>query len=172
MKLPINEYPPFFEPYLAMVEEDVLHALKVQLEHYTAFMQSIPEDKHLFRYAPNKWTIKEVVGHVTDTERLKSTVAFRIARKDTASLPGFDEDAYVLATDFNARSMDSLLAEFVAVRKSTIQLCASLREEEMKRIGFASNAHVSTRALLYFCVAHALHHENILKERYLGAMDF
>lgn len=167
MKLPINEYPPFFEPYLALVETDVVNAMKVQLDEYPAFIRSIPEEKLLFRYAPNKWTIKEVVGHVTDTERLKSTVALRIARKDMASLPGFDEDNYVLATDFNGRSLESLLAEFVAVRNSSIQLCQSLSPDEMKRIGFASNNQVSTRALLYFSVAHVIHHQKIIKERYL-----
>lgn len=167
MQLPLNECPPFFQFYANYVEEDVLKELKNQLDQYTHFISEIPENKYMFKYADDKWTIKEVVGHNTDTERLKSTAALRIARNDKTPIPGFDENDYVNATDFNARSMKDLLDEFIAVRRSTIALCQSLSDEELKRIGTASNKSISARALFYFLVGHVRHHEKILKERYL-----
>lgn len=166
MQLPLNECPPFFQFYANYVEEDVLTELKNQLDQYAHFISEIPEEKHMFKYADDKWTIKEVVGHNTDTERLKSTAALRIARNDKTPIPGFEENDYVNATDFNSRSMKDLLNEFIAVRKSTIALCQSLSDEELKRIGTASNKSISARALFYFHVGHVRHHEKILKERY------
>lgn len=166
MILPENECPEFFIPLLQLVEEDFLAELIHQLETYTQFIQEIPQEKQLYKYAENKWTVKEVVGHSTDTERIKSTVALRIARNDKAPLPSFNEDEFVLATDFNSREMSDLIDEFIAVRKSTIAFAKSLNDEELKRIGTASGKNVSARALLYFLVGHIRHHENILKERY------
>lgn len=166
MILPETESPGFYTHYLNLVNEDFLAELNHQLESYTQFIQQIPNEKHLYKYAENKWTIKEVVGHNTDTERIKATAAFRIARNDKASLPGFNEDEYVLATDFNSREMSDLIDEFIAVRKSTIAFAKSLNDNELKRIGTASGKNVSARALLYFLVGHIRHHENILKERY------
>lgn len=162
-----NEYPEYFKMYLGLVEEDILKELETQLETYVQFVQKIPQEKELYSYAPNKWTIKEIVGHNTDTERIILDRAFRIARNDKAALPGFDEDAYVLATDFNSRTLADLLEEFVWVRKSAIALFKSLREEDLKRIGTASNKAVSSRALFYFMIGHIRHHENVIKERYL-----
>lgn len=165
--IPESEYPEYFKMYLAIVEEDTLTELETQLETYVQFVKSIPKEKELHRYSPNKWTVKEVVGHNTDTERIKLDCALRIARNDKAPIPGFDEDAYVIATDFNSRSMDDLLEEFIWVRKSAIALFKSLRDEDLKRIGTASNKSVSARALFYFLIGHIRHHENVLRERYL-----
>ena len=167
MILPENECPGFYKHYVGLVNHDDLSELTGQLESYVNFIRSIPKEKQLYRYAEKKWTIKEIVGHNTDTERIKATAAFRIARNDKASLPGFDEDEYVLATNFNAREMEDLLEEFIMVRKSTIALFQSLSEEELKRIGTASNKNVSARTLFYFLVGHIIHHEIVLKERYL-----
>lgn len=121
----------------------------------------------MHRYALGKWTIKEMVGHITDTERIKLDAALRIARNDKVSIPGFDENQYVQKTDFNHRSMSNMLEEFLSVRKSAILLYESLSEEELKRIGTASGKPVSSRALFYFLVGHVRHHEKILKKRYL-----
>ena len=165
--IPADEYPISFKHYIDLVEEDVLKELEEQLTSYVDFVRSIPKEKELFRYAPKKWTIKEVIGHNTDTERVKMDCAFRIARGEEAPIPGFDEDAYVLATDFNSRSMDDLIEEFILVRKSGIILYKSLRDVDLKRMGTASNKPMSARALFYFLVGHIRHHENILKERYL-----
>lgn len=167
ISIPTNEYPVFFQHYLDLVEEDLLNELENQLDLYVKFIESIPKEKELYQYAPNKWTIKEVVGHNTDTERVKLDCAFRIARGETAPIPGFDEDAYVLATDFNSRDMADLIEEFIYVRKSAIILYKSLREEDLKRMGTASNKPISARALFGFLVGHIRHHENVLKERYL-----
>lgn len=167
MILPVNETPEYFIPVLAMVDEDVLGELKNQMKTFPKFIQNIPDFKHLHRYALDKWTIKEVVGHITDTERIKLDAAFRIARNDKESIPGFDENRYVLNSDFNNRSMDNMLEEFISVRKSTILLYESLKKEELERIGTVSAKSVSARALFYFLVGHVRHHENILKERYL-----
>lgn len=168
MKLPENECPPFFQFYANYVEEDVLTELENQLEEYVSFIRSIPETKHLFRYKEGKWTIKEVVGHNTETERIKSTAALRISRNDKTPIPGFEEDEYVAATNHNLRSMDELLDEFIAVRKSSIALYKSLTQEELLRIGTASNKQISARALFYFLVGHVRHHQKILVERYLN----
>lgn len=167
ISIPTNEYPVFFQHYLDLVEDDLLNELENQLDLYVKFIESIPKEKELYQYAPNKWTIKEVVGHNTDTERVKLDCAFRIARGETAPIPGFDEDAYVLATDFNSRDMADLIEEFIYVRKSAIILYKSLREEDLKRMGTASNKPISARALFGFLVGHIRHHENVLKERYL-----
>lgn len=166
MKLPDKECPSFFIPYLSIVNEDLWAELNNQLESYSKFILSIPKDKELFRYAPNKWTVKEVIGHNTDTERIKLTSALRIARLDTSPISGFDEDKYVLATDFNSRSMIDLVNEFMSVRKSSISLYKSLKEEELVRIGQVSGKNTSVRALFYFLVGHIRHHKNLLKERY------
>lgn len=162
------ECPRFYRFYADYVEgDDILSELEKQLDSYVEFIRSIPEEKHLYRYAENKWTIKEVVGHNTDTERLKSTAALRIARNDQTPIPSFNEDDYVAVTDFNSRSMENLLEEFIAVRKSTIALLASLSDEELKNIGTASGKKVSARVTFYFLYGHVAHHEKIIKERYL-----
>lgn len=168
MEFTDQECPAFFRFYANYVEGDLSVALVNQLDSYLKFISSIPSDRHLYRYAPNKWTIKEVVGHNTDTERLKADAALRVARNDQTPIPGFEENDYVLATDFNARSMQNLLDEFITVRKSTIALYMSLTEEELKRIGTASNKQVSARVMFAFIVGHISHHEKILKERYLA----
>ncbi|MCO5260205.1 MAG: DinB family protein [Crocinitomicaceae bacterium] len=166
--IPETEYPISFRHYLSLVATDnLLGELENQLESYVDFVRSIPTEKELYHYAENKWTVKEVIGHNTDTERVKLDCAFRIARGEQASLPGFDEDAYVLATNFNDRSMEDLIEEFIYVRKSAIILYKSLREEDLKRMGTASNKPVSARALFGFLVGHIRHHEVFLKEHYL-----
>ncbi len=166
MQYPSTECPPFFQFYANYVEGDLSAMLSSQLETYVTYIRKIPQDKLLFRYAPGKWTIKEVIGHNTDTERLKSGAALRIARMDQTPIPGFEEDDYVAATNFNARSLESLLDEFIAVRKSTIALYQSLTEEERMRTGTASNKTVSSRVLFAFVAGHLAHHIKILKERY------
>lgn len=162
-----EEYPPYFQVYLDLVEEDILMELKNQFLSYPSFLLNIPKEKELYRYGPDKWTIKEVIGHNTDTERVLAYRALCIARNEKANLPGFDEDAYVAATDFNARDMSELINDFEITRMSTISLFNSLSPLELKRIGTASQKHVSVRALFYFIIGHIRHHKNILKERYL-----
>lgn len=167
INIPKEEYPISFIPYLEIVEEDILAELESQLTTYVDFVRALPEEKHLHSYAPNKWTIKEIVGHNTDTERVKFDCAFRIARGEQAPLPGFDEDAYVAITDFNSRTMEDLLEEFILTRKSIIAFYKSLKQEDLVRMGTASNKPVSVRALFYFLIGHIRHHERVIEERYL-----
>lgn len=165
--LPIEECPTYFEMYLRLVDEDVLQGLNKQLDDHIAFVKSIPHAKELFRYAPEKWTVKEVLGHITDTERVMFNRAFCFARNDKSPIPGFDEDAYVAETNFNDRTLGDLLEEFVLLRKSVIYFYKTLRPDDLKRIGTASGKNVSSRALFYFIQGHLQHHVNVLKERYL-----
>ncbi len=165
--LPENECPSYFNDYLKLVTTDILAELSAQLISYPAFLRTIPKEKELFSYAPGKWTIKEVIGHNTDTERILVTRALRIARNDQTPIPGFNEDDYVAATRFNEKNIEDLIIDFELVRKSTISFFKSLAEQELLRIGTASNKKVSVRALFYFMIGHIRHHKNILKERYL-----
>ncbi|MGB6093994.1 MAG: DinB family protein [Moheibacter sp.] len=168
MKLTEDQYPRFFIPYLRLTENDILSELSRQLETYPKFIREIPKEKQLFRYAPGKWTIKEVVGHNTDTERIKAAVALRIARNDKTLNPGFNEDDYVMATNFNSRDIEGLLQEFIDVRKATISLYKNLSREELERTGFASDIEMNAETWFYFMVGHIRHHENIIRERYLS----
>ena len=165
--LPENECPTYFNTYLKLVSEDLVAELAVQLLSYPAFLRTIPKEKELHSYAPGKWTIKEVIGHNTDTERILVTRALRIARNDQTPIPGFNEDDYVTATSFNEKNIEDLILDFELVRQSTISFFKSLTKHELLRIGTASNKKVSVRALFYFMIGHIRHHENILKERYL-----
>lgn len=165
--LPAEECPAYFTVYLKLVNEDILKELESQLEAYPRFVKTIAREKELYRYAPNKWTVKEVIGHITDTERIMLSRAFRIARNEQSAIPGFDEDAYVAATDFNARTMDDLIEEFILLRKNTIYFFKTLRPDDLKRIGTASNKSVSARAAFYFLLGHLQHHVIFLKSKYL-----
>ena len=167
MKLPENECPAYFDAYLEPVSEDLLSEMEKQLLSFPAFVATIPPEKETYRYAPGKWSIKEVIGHISDTERIMANRALRIARNDQTPIPGFDEDAYVLATNFNAFSITALLDDFKAQRRCHLSLLRSLTKEELMRIGTASGKQVSARALFYFMVGHLRHHERIITERYL-----
>ncbi len=167
MNLPEYECPAYFRPYLELVSEDILTELETQLLQYPGFLRSIPIDKELYRYAQNKWSIKEIVGHNTDTERIIVSRALRIARNDQTPIPGFNEDAYVAATHFDDTSMLALIEDFTFMRKGTISFYKSLQLDELKRIGTASSKRVSVRSLFYFMVGHIRHHEKIIKEKYL-----
>ncbi|HET8574412.1 MAG TPA: DinB family protein [Edaphocola sp.] len=168
MKLPEKECPAYFNAYLDLVSEDVLSEMEKQLLSFPAFVSDIPKEKGTYRYAPGKWSIKEVIGHINDTERIMANRALRIARNDQTPIPSFDEDAYVLATDFNALSITMLTDDFKAQRRCHLSLLRSLRKEELIRTGIASGKQVSARALFYFMVGHLRHHEQIITERYLG----
>jgi len=120
----------------------------------------------MHRYAPGKWSVKEVVGHVTDAERVFGYRALRIARADTTPMPGFDENAWVPAANFDRRSMPELVAGYQAVRAATVALFSSFDEEALTRRGTANDQEVSVRALAHIMAGHELHHMTILRERY------
>jgi hypothetical protein len=124
-------------------------------------------DKFDFRYAEGKWTIKEIIQHVIDTERIFSYRALRISRNDKTPLPGFDENEYVINTDANNRHLQSLLTELSLVRQSTIALFKSFTPMQLERLGVASNNDISVRAIGFILIGHQKHHQKIFMERYL-----
>ena len=162
-----DEVDPYYATYINTVSENVLGELEHQAISFPAFLKQIPDIKAYYAYAEGKWTVKEVVGHMIDTERIMAYRALRIARNDQTPLASFEENDYVANASFNDRSLESLAEEFEAVRIANIHLFKHLTEDELIRKGTASNKPVSVRALLYILVGHVNHHRNIIEERYL-----
>ncbi|KVV14706.1 DinB family protein [Flavobacterium sp. TAB 87] len=163
-----NEYGSAFHTYIEQAGEgDLIEELEISLHDFIKFVQNIPMDKFDFRYAEAKWTIKEIIQHVIDTERIFAYRALRISRNDKTPLSGFDENEYIVNTDSNQRNIQSLLTELSAVRHSNLFLYKSFSEEQLKRIGTASNNEISVRALGFVTIGHQKHHQRIFEERYL-----
>ncbi|SDM06575.1 DinB superfamily protein [Daejeonella rubra] len=168
MKRPqAEEFPLFYKGYVDTVSDDVLSELEHQIDSFTALLKNIPQEKASFAYAEGKWTIKELAGHVIDTERIMSYRALRIARNDTTPLPGFDENNYVSNAHFEDRSLESLADEFAALRKANMYLIRSFNEAETDRSGVSNEKPISVRALIFIMAGHVNHHSAILKQRYL-----
>lgn len=167
--LQTNEYPEYFGTYINKVEIDnVVEALEENLDNFSNFIENlVPDSKYEFRYQPEKWSIKEVVQHIIDTERIFAYRALRIARFDKTPLSGFEENDYVPVSEANNRTMEDLMREFILVRKSTIVLFESLTDNMLKSIGTASGKEVSTRAIGYAISGHCIHHQQVIIERYL-----
>lgn len=166
-----NEYPAYYESYIAQVKSDnVIRVLEDQILTMQNILSDVPEEKEDFTYAEGKWTMKEVIGHVIDTERIFAYRALRIARNDKTPLPGFDQDTYVPNGNFNKRSLYDLAHEFGVVRESNIILFKSFDEEILSRTGIANEKEISVRALLFIVAGHAIHHLNVIKQRYLIEM--
>ena len=167
-QLPVNEYASFYAPYInALGEVNLMEELEISLHDFIRFVQNIPMDKFDYRYAEGKWNIKEIIQHVIDTERIFAYRALRISRNDVTPLPGFDENYYVANTEAANRSIQDLLTEFSAVRHSNLFLFKSLSDEQLRRIGIASNAAVSVRAIGFIMIGHQKHHQKVFEERYL-----
>ena len=162
-----NEFAPYYSTYIDTVSENVMGELEHQAISFPAFLNSIIPDKASYAYAEGKWTIKELVGHLIDTERIMAYRALCIARNDQTRFPGFEENEYVKNAHFNQRSLGSLAEEFAAVRKANMYLFKSLNEDELSRMGTASEKAVSVKALLYICAGHVNHHRKVIEERYL-----
>ena len=163
-----SEYAPNYGTYVSKVPEgNLVTILEDQRRETQDLLAAIPEGRALHRYAPGKWSIKEVVGHVTDAERVFSYRALRFARGDETPLSGFDEKAYAPAGHFDAHSLPDLAAELDAVRRATIALFSGLDPEALARRGLANNKEISVRALAYVIAGHERHHVEILRERYL-----
>lgn len=163
-----DEYAPYYAGYVSRVLDgsDVFALLSRQPDDLRGLLHALPEEKAAIRPAPGEWSVKEVIGHISDTERIFAYRALRIARGDTTPLPGFEQDAYVQSTDFNARSLTDLLDEFAFQRRANVMCFKSLTEAEIARCGTASNAAVSVRALLYIMAGHVLHHLESLQTDY------
>lgn len=162
-----NEYAPFYEPYISKVpQNNLLEALNLHTETFSAFIQNLSVEKSNYAYAEGKWTVKEVLLHLIDAERIFAYRALRFARNDKTSLPGFDENEFVLFSHAGARSLSSIVDEFTAVRNATITLFNSFDEQAFMGIGIANNNEMSVRALGYVIIGHAEHHRQVLIERY------
>lgn len=166
-----GEFAPYYSRYIDLVKGDPLRAMDAQVLDFQALLAEVPEDKEDYRYAEGKWSIKEVIGHVTDTERIFAYRALCFSRGETQSLPGFDENAYVPLGEFNRRSLRDLGREFANVRESTMGLFRSMSDTQLLRIGTANNQPVSVRALAYILAGHTHHHAHILRSRYLIDLD-
>ncbi len=167
-QLPVSEYSNFNATYIkAAANVELIEELEICLHEFIRFVQNIPMDKFDYRYAEGKWTIKDIIQHVIDTERIFAYRALRISRNDTTPLPGFEENDYVENTKANERGIQDLLAEFSAVRYATLFLFKSFSEEQLKRMGTASGTAISVRAIGFIIIGHQKHHQNVFQERYL-----
>jgi hypothetical protein len=165
-----DEYAPYMAGYVASVPDgDIFEILARQGAAFPAFLQSIGEDRANYRYADGKWTVKEMIGHVNDTERVFSYRALRFARADETPLASFDQDRYVPEGRFDKRTLASLADEFAHLRAATLDLYYHLDNDALARRGTASGFTVSVRAMAFVIAGHVAHHERMLRERYLQA---
>jgi DinB family protein len=161
-----DEYAPHHSSYIELVSAPVLTALRNQRGEIERLRSSVAEDRAGFRYQPEKWSIREVVGHLSDAERVYGYRAMALARNDGNPLPKYDPDGYVAAALFDARTMGSLIDEFLAVREGTIQFFENLPSEAWSRRGTMGGNPLSVRALAFIAVGHVARHLNVLRERY------
>lgn len=161
-----EEYNSFYQRYIDTVGDDVLSEASAQLKSFPQYLRAISPEKIDFAYAKGKWTIKELLGHVTDTERIMAYRLLRFARNDSTGLAGFDENDYVMNAHFGDRDFNDMIEEFEAVRNANLFLFRSLTEEDLKRKGEANNSSISVRALFFIIVGHVKHHQKVIEERY------
>ncbi len=164
-----NEYASFYGGYINQVSDEytLVEELEISVHRLVKFVREIPMDKFDFRYAEGKWTIKDILQHLIDAERVFAYRALRFARNDKTELPGFEEDDYVLEANANKRSIQDLLTELLIVRQSTLALFKTFSNEQLLRIGIASNNPMSVRALGFVIIGHQNHHQRVFEERYL-----
>ncbi|MBA2526047.1 MAG: DinB family protein [Pyrinomonadaceae bacterium] len=166
-----TEYLPYYGKYVSLVPDgNILTVLGKQVEETAVLLNSIPESRANFRYAPDKWSIKELVGHMIDTERIFSYRALRFARNDKTPLPGYEQDDYVSNASFDGCTLTDLASELKSVRQSTLFLFKHLDANAWMRGGVANDSEASVRALAHIIAGHELHHREILHSRYLSAM--
>lgn len=167
--IPKEEYHEYFEKYIQLVNSDtsILDNLENSQKSFDTLLQNVPQEKHNYAYADGKWTLKELIQHIIDTERVFTYRALCFARNDTTSLPGFDQDVFVANDNANERDYSCLIEEMQVLRQSTIHLFKSFSEDALLRVGIASENKISVRALGYLFSGHQIHHLNIVKERYL-----
>jgi uncharacterized damage-inducible protein DinB len=162
-----DEYAPYFGRYIVEAgTADPLTTLREQLETTPALFASAGEARAGYRYAPGKWSIREVLGHLADTERIFSCRALRLARADATPLPAFDQNDFMAAADFDSRPLASLIGEWDAVRRASLALFESLGDEALRRRGTVSDGPMSARALAWIIAGHERHHLSVLRERY------
>jgi hypothetical protein len=146
----------------------VVTVLGNQVEETLALLRSVPEERGGFRYAPGKWSVKELVGHLIDSERIFSYRALWFARGDRTALPGYEQDDFIRGGSFDAVPLAELAAEFASVRRATVFLFKHLDDEAWARRGLANDSEVSVRALAHIIAGHELHHRRVLRDKYLA----
>ena len=162
-----SEYAPYYGKYISLVGgHDVVAALEDQPRETLALLSALSEEQGDYRYAPGKWSIKEMLGHIIDAERVFCYRALRFARNDRTPLASFEQDEYVRSGNFGDCRLSDLIEEFIAVRRATVWLFRHLSADAWMRIGIASDNPVSVRALAYIVAGHELHHRRILQEKY------
>ncbi|MFN5209649.1 MAG: DinB family protein [Bacteroidota bacterium] len=170
MRKPLeSEYPEFYKNYIQRIQTDnLLQVLEIQILEMHSLPGNVPEEKENYAYAPGKWTIKGVIGHLIDVERIFAYRALRFGRGDTQTpLAGFDDFAYVTRGKFDYRTYHDLAHEFSLAREANICLFKSFSSEELNLIGTANNGQISVRALIYAMAGHFDHHMEVIRERYL-----
>jgi uncharacterized damage-inducible protein DinB len=168
----IGEYDPYYSSYVNLVQDgEIVEILYEQIKETSNLLKDITDQQALFRYAPNKWSLKEVIGHMADTERIMSYRLLCIARGETVSLPGYDDMGYVQNATFNSESIQDLLDNFTAVRCSTVHLVKSMDQDVWIRRGSANGSEVTVRAIVSIIAGHELHHRQIIKKRYLNSEE-
>ncbi|MBX7094429.1 MAG: DinB family protein [Flavobacteriales bacterium] len=168
MRPDTDEYPGYYEPFIGLVKtSEIVAELRESGDQIVEFLSSISEEQGNYNYAPDKWSIKAVILHMIDTERIYTYRALRFARNDSEELPGFDENQFANNSFAEKRSMETIIAEFKAVRNSTIALFENLDSSTLTKKGKANGHLISVRAIAHILAGHALHHCNIIRERYL-----
>ena len=163
-----SEQAPYFARYINLVESDcILDYFKSQRDSFASFLSDIPVHKADFAYGENKWTIKQVLNHINDVERVFSFRAMALSRNEQNPILGFDHNEYVEQVDVSNRTIDDLKEEFIAIRNSTIQFYENMPDQYATRQGIVSNHNTSVRAMAFMTAGHVIHHQIILKERYL-----
>jgi DinB superfamily len=164
-----GENAPYYDRYISLVPgNDVLAAFDEQRRQMLLLLSGRPESDGDLRYAPDKWTLKEVLGHLNDTERIMTYRALRISRGDKTPIEGYEQDDYVRNSPLSRHPLSDLIEDYIAVRRATISLFRNLDEEAWVRRGTANNNEITVRALAYLIAGHELHHRKILEEKYLG----
>lgn len=164
-----DEFASYFSTYINQVSEEytLIEELEISVHRLIKFVQNIPLDKFDYRYAEGKWTIKDILQHLIDAERIFTYRALRFARNDKTALAGFEENDYVEEANANNRSIQELLTELAVVRQSTLSLFKSFSENELLRKGTANNNPMSVRAVGFVIIGHQNHHQRVFEERYL-----
>jgi len=166
-----GDYAPYTIAYIGLVPDDgqVLRHLEDNLQVMIDLVRGIPEDKLAWSFAEGEWTVKEILMHVIDSERIFGYRTLRIARNDTTPLPGFEQDDYVPYSYANERSLDDILDEYAAVRRATLTLLHSLHEDDLARVGTTSGFRTTVQALVYIITGHEMHHINSIRDNYASA---
>ena len=167
-----HEYPAYFDRYISLVPEgEILTTLNKQAETTIGFLSNLSEEVSAYRYEPGKWSVKEVIGHVIDTERVFNYRALCFARGDQSKLPSFDQDKFAAAANYKDRSLLDIIDEYGILRRYTISLYRTFNPEDMQKLGSASDYRLSIGSIAFILAGHEIHHVKIIKDRYLRIKD-